>query len=88
MKSFFSDLYPDNTFEIFIDLALINKGSILEDMDRPVACPRETQEPEYSTNAALVDGFQTSNLKLEHERYADFLIHNSYLYTTNLRDEL
>lgn len=84
MNFFFSDIYPDNTFEIFIDLTLINKGSLLEDMDPPVASPHETQEPEYSSNA----GFQTSNLKLEHERYADFLIHNSYLYTTNLRDEL
>ncbi|XP_077091708.1 calnexin [Siphateles boraxobius] len=57
-------LYPDNTFEIFIDLTLINKGSLLEDMDSP----HETQEPEYSSHAALVDGVQTSDLKLEHER--------------------
>ncbi|CAM4609625.1 unnamed protein product [Leuciscus chuanchicus] len=54
------NVYPDNTFEIFIDLTLINKGSLLEDMDTP----HETQEP----HAALVDGVQTSDLKLEHER--------------------
>lgn len=72
MNFFFSDIYPDNTFEIFIDLTLINKGSLLEDMDPPVVSPHETQEPEYSSNAALMDGFQTSDLKLEHERYADF----------------
>ncbi|KAK7138389.1 hypothetical protein R3I94_013874 [Phoxinus phoxinus] len=53
------NLYPDNTFEIFIDLTLINKGSLLEDMDTG------TQEPEY---AALADGVHTSDLKLEHER--------------------
>ncbi|XP_067312964.1 calnexin isoform X2 [Pseudorasbora parva] len=29
------NLYPDNTFEILIDLTLINKGSLLEDMDPP-----------------------------------------------------
>ncbi|XP_048035609.1 calnexin [Megalobrama amblycephala] len=62
------NIYPDNTFEIFIDLTLINKGNLLEDMDPPVASPHETQEPEYSSNAALMDGFQTSDLKLEHER--------------------
>lgn len=88
MKFFFSDLYPDNTFEILIDLTLINKGSLLEDMDPPVASPHEIQEPEYSSNAAFADGFQTSDLKLEHERYADFLIHKSYLHTANPRDEL
>ncbi|ROJ16189.1 Calnexin [Anabarilius grahami] len=37
-------------------------------MDPPVASPQETQEPEYSSNAALVDGLQTSDLKLKHER--------------------
>lgn len=72
----FSDLYPDNTFEMFIDLTLINKGSLLEDMDSP----HETQEAEYSSHAALVDGVQTSDLKLEHERYADFL----YIYITTI----
>ncbi|XP_056091165.1 calnexin [Rhinichthys klamathensis goyatoka] len=57
------NLYPDNTFEIFIDLTLINKGSLLDDMDT-----HETQGPEYSSHAALVDGVQSSDLKLEHER--------------------
>lgn len=61
------NLYPDNTFEMFIDLTLINKGSLLEDMDSP----HETQEAEYSSHAALVDGVQTSDLKLEHERSDD-----------------
>lgn len=83
---FFSDVYPDNTFEIFIDLTLINKGSLLDDMDTP----HETQEP----HAALVDGVQTSDLKLEHEGYADLYLYinnrlMSYLYTERyLIDEL
>ncbi|KAL1261291.1 hypothetical protein QQF64_006556 [Cirrhinus molitorella] len=38
------NVYPDNTFEILVDLTLINKGSLLKDMDSPVTSPYETQE--------------------------------------------
>ncbi|RXN07860.1 calnexin-like protein [Labeo rohita] len=38
------NVYPDYTFEILVDLTLINKGSLLEDMDSPVSSPHETQE--------------------------------------------
>ncbi|XP_047013011.1 calnexin isoform X2 [Ictalurus punctatus] len=40
------NLYPDNTFEIFIDQTLVNNGSLLEDMDPPVMPPREIEDPE------------------------------------------
>lgn len=45
MYHLFSDLYPDNTFEIFIDQTLINKGNLLEDMDPPVVPPHEIEDP-------------------------------------------
>ncbi|XP_063046205.1 calnexin [Engraulis encrasicolus] len=39
-------LYPDNTYEILIDLAVISKGSLLEDMVPPVNPPLEVLDPE------------------------------------------
>lgn len=42
------NLYPDNRFEILVDLALINKGSLLEDM---ASSAHETQEQEYSAKS-------------------------------------
>lgn len=73
---FFSDVYPDYTFEILVDLTLINKGSLLEDMDSPVSSPHETQE-------------HADQKSPKHGRCADFILHrNSHLSITDLRDEL
>ncbi len=59
---FFSDLYPDSRFEILLDLMLINKGSVLEDMASSV---------EDSTDPA--SGVQSPDPKTEqHRRCADF----------------
>lgn len=38
-------LYPDNTFEILIDLTVISKGNLLTDMDPPVNPPKEILDP-------------------------------------------
>lgn len=58
-----SDLYPDNRFEILVDLTLINKGSLLEDM------------VSSSTNPASGDGVQSSEPKTEqHGRCAGFMM--------------
>uniref|UniRef100_A0AAY4E7L2 Calnexin n=1 Tax=Denticeps clupeoides TaxID=299321 RepID=A0AAY4E7L2_9TELE len=57
LKEYFTDrnphlytlrLYPDNRFEILIDLLLIRKGSLLEDMDPPVNPPRDILDPDDS----------------------------------------
>ncbi len=58
-----SDLYPDNRFEILVDLTLINKGSLLEDM------------VSSSTNPASGDGVQSSDPKTgQHGRCAGFMM--------------
>ncbi|XP_056327883.1 calnexin [Danio aesculapii] len=58
------NLYPDNTFEILVDLTLVNKGSLLEDMDKPVTSSDEKHKQEYSTNEA-------SDLNLEQHIRSD-----------------
>lgn len=66
---FFLDLYPDNRFEILVDLTLINKGSLLEVM---ASSAHETQEQVYSANPSSGDGVQSSDPKTEqHGRCAD-----------------
>lgn len=53
------NLYPDNRFEILVDLTLINKGSLLEDM------------VSSSTNPASGDGVQSSEPKTEQHGSSD-----------------
>ncbi len=62
---FFSDLYPDSRFEILLDLMLINKGSVLEDMASSV---HQTHED----SADPASGVQSPDPKTEqHRRCAD-----------------
>ncbi|XP_052005301.1 calnexin isoform X2 [Xyrauchen texanus] len=56
------NLYPNNTFEILIDLTLINNGSLLEDMDSPATSEKENAE---ETTAVLVDRSQRSVPRFE-----------------------
>ncbi len=62
---FFSDLYPDSRFEILLDLMLINKGSVLEDMASSV---HQTHED----SADPASGVQSPDPKTaQHQRCAD-----------------
>ncbi|XP_016341777.1 calnexin [Sinocyclocheilus anshuiensis] len=65
------NVYPDGSFEILVDLTLINKGSLLEDMLSSAASAHEAQEQEDSARAALVDAVQTSDTKLQQHRRSD-----------------
>uniref|UniRef100_A0A673KVY1 Si:ch211-274f20.2 n=1 Tax=Sinocyclocheilus rhinocerous TaxID=307959 RepID=A0A673KVY1_9TELE len=62
------NVYPDGSFEILVDLTLINKGSLLEDMLSSAASAHEAQEQEDSARAALVDAVQTSDTKSQQHR--------------------
>lgn len=39
-------IYPDNTFEAYVDYKVINKGSLLDDFTPPVNPPVEIDDPE------------------------------------------
>uniref|UniRef100_A0A672NAK1 Si:ch211-274f20.2 n=1 Tax=Sinocyclocheilus grahami TaxID=75366 RepID=A0A672NAK1_SINGR len=57
------NVYPDGSFEILVDLTLINKGSLLEDMLSSAASAHEAQEQGDSARAALVDAVQIPDTK-------------------------
>uniref|UniRef100_A0A673KVY5 Si:ch211-274f20.2 n=1 Tax=Sinocyclocheilus rhinocerous TaxID=307959 RepID=A0A673KVY5_9TELE len=74
------NVYPDGSFEILVDLTLINKGSLLEDMLSSAASAHEAQEQEDSARAALVDAVQTSdtNSGLVY-KYNIFIVYNNII---------
>ncbi|XP_016104691.1 calmegin [Sinocyclocheilus grahami] len=65
------NVYPDGSFEILVDLTLINKGSLLEDMLSSAASAHEAQEQGDSARAALVDAVQIPDTKSQQHRRSD-----------------
>uniref|UniRef100_A0A8C2KB57 Si:ch211-274f20.2 n=1 Tax=Cyprinus carpio TaxID=7962 RepID=A0A8C2KB57_CYPCA len=60
------NVYPDHTFEILVDLTLINKGSLLEDMLSSQAQDREdSASAEHRRCADLTRALYKTNLKDE-----------------------